>query len=132
MSRRTGYSAWHLPRDFVRNLKIIGPVAAKSPGAGCFRLICGAHTTLTDRQVMLEKSGGRVHDEIWRIWFESCASRVKRLCGGSSGSGEERLFTAIGRSARNIGNDWPSAFRNAVNYHPGFAYTAVRRKQVLK
>jgi hypothetical protein len=31
-----------------------------------------------------------------------------------------------------LGDDWPSAFRNAINYRSGFAYTAVRRENVLK
>jgi hypothetical protein len=45
---------------------------------------------------------------------------------------EVRLFTAMSRSARQLGEDWPSAFRNAINYRPGFAYTAVRRTNVLQ
>jgi hypothetical protein len=57
---------------------------------------------------------------------------VKRFATGSSASLEERLYTALVRSANQLGDDWPSEFRNVINYHTGFAYTAVRREQVLK
>ena len=42
------------------------------------------------------------------------------------------MFSAIVRTSQVLGEDWPSAFRNMVNYRTGFAYTAVRRKAVLK
>jgi hypothetical protein len=54
------------------------------------------------------------------------------LTPGSGSSIEERLFQAVSRSSQQLGDFWPSEFRNAINYHSGFAYTAVRRETVLK
>jgi len=41
------------------------------------------------------------------------------------------LFAVLNRSYQILGTSWPSAFRNRVNYLPGFAYSAVRRDRVL-
>lgn len=132
MTRLTGLTAWFLNKNVECNLKALGPSSGASPGAGCFRLICGPHTTMTERIVTLKKSDSRVHDEVWRILFGVCERLVKNMKNAATNSDEDRLFTAIVRSAKNLGHDWPSAFRNAVNYVPGFAYTAVRGRQVLK
>lgn len=132
ITRLTGRTAWFLTKEIAKNLKTMGPASAASPGAGCFRLVCGTPVSMADRTLVLEKTNSRIHDEIWQLWFTGCSARLNRLAVGSSNSTEERLFAALVRSAQHLGNDWPSAFRNAVNYRSGFAYTAVRRKQVLK
>jgi hypothetical protein len=85
----------------------------------------------TERFVVLEKAREKIHDEVWRLWFRGCLDRLM-LTSGTPGSLEERLFAAIARTAQNLGDDWPIVFRNAVNYRPGFAYTAVRRDYLLK
>jgi hypothetical protein len=61
-----------------------------------------------------------------------CDSKLRRLAIGSSTSLEERLFSALVRSSKILGENWPSAFRNAVNYKPAFAYSAVRRESILQ
>ncbi len=132
ITRLTGKTAWFLTKDVARDFKTMGPAFHASPGAGCYRLICGAPTTLTDRTLLLEKTNARIHDEIWRLWFGACSAKIKQFSTGSSSSLEERMFTALARSAQHLGDDWPSAFRNAINYRVGFAYTAVRRLRVLK
>jgi hypothetical protein len=132
LTRLTGRTAWFLTKDVARNLRKLGPSSPSAPGAGCFRLICGANVSATDRNLMLEKTTSRIHEEVWRIWFGYCASQLARLSIVRDYSPEDRLYSAIVRSAKFLGDDWPTAFRNIVNYRPGFAYTAVRRQPVLK
>jgi hypothetical protein len=133
MTRLLGETVWFLDRRAVRSLLALAPTSANSPGAGCFLLRCGPVSSLSERELTLTKgASGRVHDELWLNWSKICESKLKRLATGSSTSLEERLFTALVQSSRLLGSDWPSAFRNAVNYQPAFAYAAVRREQVLK
>jgi hypothetical protein len=131
LGRLTGDSAWFLSRDTVRNLRTLGPSAGTAPsGAGCFRVICGPSMTAIDRLVVLTKTDARIHEEIWRRLFLGCEARLALT--PHAGSIEGRTFTAIVRSARHLGDCWPSDFRNAVNYRPGFAYAEIRRTTVLK
>jgi hypothetical protein len=132
MTRMTGKTAWFLTKDVVRDFAKLAPTPSANPGGGCFRLQCGQQTSATDRELSLDKSDTRIHDEIWQIWLKGCTSRVERLASTTGDPLEERLFTALATSAKHLGNDWPSAFRNAVNYRAGFAYTAVRKERVLK
>jgi hypothetical protein len=132
MTRLLGRTVWFLDRQVVRSLAALAPAPAQSPGAGCFVLSCGPVTSLSERELTLTKANGRVHDELWVQWSNICDSKLRRLATGSSTSAEERLFTALVRSSELLGRDWPSAFRNAVNYKPAFAYSAVRRDRVLK
>jgi hypothetical protein len=131
VTRLTGRTAWHLTTDATKVLKALGPAQQRAPGAGCFRFTCGAIASITDRTLILEKAKLRIHEEIWRLWLDGCDRRVKALANRSGSSLEERLFTAFARSGHNLGIAWPSAFRNAVNYRTGFAYTAVRRISTL-
>lgn len=133
LTRLTGRTAWFLTKETAKRFKQSAPASASAPpGAGCFRLSCGAMASATDRELMLEKRDSRVHDELWQLWLSDCADKARRLSSGSSTSLEERLFAALSRSAQKLGTDWPSATRNAINYRPGFAYTAVRRERVLE
>lgn len=132
LTRLTGRTTWFLTGDIVRKLKSLAPNASSSPGQGCYKCVCGGAQSVTDRLLILEKSDSRIHDELWRLWFRTCADRHARLSANSSGSNEARLFAAIAQSARNLGEDWPSAFRNAVNYRQGYAYAAGRGEYVLK
>ena len=132
ITRLTGSTVWHLLPGAVQDLKRLGPSGITVPGGGCFRVICGSATSTTERGLILKKTDGRIHDELWRHWFRTCKNLMSKFAAGSSTSLEDRLFEALARSAKNLGDDWPSAFRTAINYRPGFAYTAVRKKAVLK
>lgn len=131
-TRLSGRTAWFLTKDATSKFKRLLTVPTDSPGAGCYRLDCGASISATDRTVTLTKTDSRVHDEAWHLWFSDCAARLRGLAVRSKHSAEERLFDLISRSASRLGEDWPSAFRNAINYKSGFAYSAIRRETVLK
>lgn len=132
VTRLLGQTVWFLDRKSVRTLLSLASNSSGSPGGGSFILTCGAVTSMSERELTLTKAGGRVHDELWIQWAKLCESKLNRLTTGSSTSLEERLFTALVRASQLLGQDWPSAFRNAVNYRPAFAYSAVRRMRVLK
>lgn len=131
MTRLIGQTVWFLDKPAVRALVTMASAPSQSPGAGCFALTCGPVVSLNDRDLILRKTGGRLHDELWTQWSRVCESKLNRLAAGSSTSSEERLFAALVRTGKVLGSDWQSAFRNAVNYRPAFAYSAVRRDRVL-
>jgi hypothetical protein len=131
LTRLIGQTVWFIDRPAAKALSALAPAPASGPGAGCFLLSCGPVTTLSERQITLRKTGGRLHDELWIRWGTICESKLKRLKTGSSTSVEERVFSAVVRSNQVLGPYWPSAFRNLVNYRPAFAYSAVRRRRVL-
>jgi hypothetical protein len=132
ITRLTGRTVWFVTREIAQNLRTLAPSTAAASGAGCYRMICGPPVSATERTLMLEKTDARIHDELWRLWFTDCSARLARSGPALATSNEARLFTAIVRSSQRLGNDWPSAFRNAINYRSGFAYAAVRRTPVLK
>lgn len=132
LTRLIGRTVWFVTKDVARNLKTLASPAPASPGAGCYRVLCGKYVSATERELILEKTNSRVHDELWTLWFSDCSSMLAKSGSTAGLSDEARLYTALDRSARILGTSWPSAFRNVINYHPGFAYTAVRRVQVLK
>lgn len=123
VTRLLGETAWFLDGKAMRELVALGPPGSKGPGAGTFRVSCRPSTYSASRDVELRKHGGRVHDEMWRIWF----GHVARLSAGTRGSSlTERAFIAQKKSSDLLGADWPSAIRNLVNYRAGHAYDAVR------
>jgi hypothetical protein len=132
ITRLTGKTAWFVTPEIARDLKKLSPVPSSTAGAGCFRIACANRLSATNRLVVLKKTKARFHDDVWGLWLSSCSSKVGRLPSPAVDSLERRLFTAIATTAKRMGNDWPSAFRNAINYRSGFAYTAVRRRSVLK
>jgi len=132
LSRMLGNSAWFLNQDMSRDFRrLAGPILPNPPGSGCYRLQCGNAVSLNDREVMLRKRRGRVHDEIWTLLWEWWRDKMASMTPGSGDPLEERLGNAIVTAGNRLGPSWPSQFRNAVNYRPGYAYTAVRRTRVL-
>lgn len=132
ITRLTGNTAWFLTNEIVTDFKSLGPASPRAPGAGCFRFRCGTQTSVTERELLLKKSNNRIHDEIWRILFTNCRELFESHKEHASTSLETRMYMAITRTANRLGDDWPSAFRNLVNYRSGFAYTASQGKRVLR
>lgn len=131
LTRLLGRTVWFMDRQAVRALVALAPQPAQTPGSGCYVLSCGPITSLSERDLTLTKTPGRLHDELWQQWSGICESKLNRLAAGSSMSLEDRLFSAIVRASRLLGPNWQSGFRNQVNYRPAFAYSAVRRDRVL-
>ena len=131
MTRLMGRSAWYLGSEPVRNLVKMASMGSSTPGQGCFWLEVGAEISATERQCFLRKRGGRMHDELWRHWHTICANELIPSLTGTANSIEDRLYTAIVRTNNILGPEWPSSFRNAVNYRPGFAYSGVRRTRMI-
>jgi hypothetical protein len=131
LTRLLGRTAWYLTPRVAEDLhKLCGPTAVRSPGGGSYRLVCGPMMSATDREITLRKSKSRLHDVIWSLFFSQCREKLTATRSESSDP-EDRLYTALVRSGNSLGDGWPSNFRNAVNYNPGFAYTAARGKRCL-
>jgi hypothetical protein len=131
LTRLLGRTLWFIDKSTNRSLKRLAPSGAKHPGAGAFKVLCGQIQSVTDREIIFRKIDSRVHDGLWRILFDICGEMVKKYKITNSSTEEDRIFTALARSADTLGTDWPSALRNAVNYKPGFAYDIVRGKRIL-
>lgn len=124
ITRLLGSTLMFLLPDASRALAALaGSIGSISPGA--VEIECGTLISATDRNVQLTKMSGRIHDLIWKHLHQVCQSAL--VASGVSGSGtdEDRLYSALDVSFRRLGEDWPSAFRNAVNYSAGYAYSAV-------
>ncbi len=92
-----------------------------SPGAGAYMIETTHTTALNRRQITLRKTSGRLHDVVWRHFFKYCESLLA-LADAATSPIEYRLISAFVRSSRELGADWPSRLRNAVNYQAGFCY----------
>lgn len=133
LTRLTGRSVLFLNRESTQILRRMGQDVTSAPGAGAYRVLCGAQVSLTDRTVTLSKTSQRIHDGLWHVWCETCNTKLRQTTTGTTNALEERLFTCFGRAGDLLGGpDWPSTFRNIVNYQTGFAYSGVRREQVLQ
>jgi len=131
-TRLLGNSAWFLSKEIARDFQRLAPAGSAAAGAGCFKLKCGNTLSITDREVILRRSNSRVHEAAWQVFFESCSTRLALLPADPEQRTEALIYGNIANSATKLGSDWPSAFRNAINYRPGFAYCAVRRATVLR
>lgn len=131
ITRLMGNTPWFIDRITKNDLVKLSPSGSRHPGAGSFRIICGPLLSITDRELILKRSGARIHDELWAIWFEWCSAVTLKYQAGTGSQLEQRLFAALALSAKTLGKDWPSALRNSVNYRPGLAYDAVRRSPIL-
>jgi hypothetical protein len=131
LSRLLGKTTWYIDREVGLRLVRLANIQSARPGQGCFRLEVGKELSISGRQLTLRKRGGRVHDEIWRNWDQICRQDLSPLLQGTANSMEDRLFTVVIRVNNVLGPEWPSAFRNAVNYRPDYAYSGVRRTRIL-
>lgn len=131
LSRLMGRTSWYLGRSEVGELDTLSPSGGYSPGAGCFGLEVAGNVSVTESEVSLKKLKGKLHESMWRDWDSLIRSEIVPKLSGSLNVDEDRLFTALLTAGNRLGPDWPSSFRNIVNYRPGFAYTAVQRVRVL-
>jgi len=131
LSRLIGLTIWFLNRDITDNLKSMASISSNSAGQGSFKLKCGPTINSSERELSIHKNGTRIHDDVWRLFFNTTGALLRKYSMSSGSSLEVRLFTCFERSSFILGFDWPSALRNFVNYRPGFAYNTVRRVQTL-
>jgi hypothetical protein len=123
-SRLSGHFSWFVDATVASALGRLSPTTGVL-AAGPYLLTCGQAQSATERVILLRRQNGRTHDQLWRSWFDFLTESVRKS-PPSRGSSEERLYTALIRSARSLGSDWPSSVRNLVNYRPGLAYGSVR------
>jgi hypothetical protein len=125
-TRVLGSGAWYLDGQSIAQFVALAPSGSRNPGGGTYRLRCDLPTTASSRTVEFRKRSGRLHEEVWRIWFTNVAEFVE---GSNAGDLTERAFFAQKRASDTLGPDWPSDVRNLVNYRAGYAYDAVREKR---
>jgi hypothetical protein len=130
-TRLQGEAVWFVDPVTAAALSTLAPPGSPKTGAGTFFVRCGRMVSATDREVQLNKSSTRVHDGLWKLFFEIVRAYLPQATASSSNQLEERLYLALHRTAVLLGPEWPSKLRNSVNYRPGFAYSAVRRQHVL-
>jgi len=92
-----------------------------NPGAGAYILGTSPTANINKRQVTLSKISGRLHDAVWKHFFKYC-EYVLAFTDSVTSPLEYRLISVLVRSSRELGADWPSRLRNAVNYYPGLSY----------
>lgn len=127
-SRMLGRTVWFVTPDVAKQFTRMAPTGSAAFTKGTYEVTCGAAISSGVREVKLEKRGRRVHEQLWATIFDIIADMYQAV-GATTSTEEARLFLAILNSAQVLGNDWPSALRNVVNYRPGFAYTGPRFKK---
>jgi hypothetical protein len=125
-TRLLGRTVWFLTPQVAQQLSAIAPQGSQRVSRGTYEVACGGSLGAELRNISLEKRSRRVHEQLWSTLFGLLESVIAEVGEGVAAVEEERLFQTITRSAHVLGNDWPSTFRNLVNYRPGFAYTAPR------
>lgn len=128
LSRMIGIAPWFLTDADTSILKGLATPDVKL-GPGPYVLTCGTQESLTMRAVELRRSSQtRLHDAVWRTWFDFLRQLTSDLVRDKSNAEELRLYLPQVLSANALGNAWPSDCRNLINYIPGLAYGAARGK----
>lgn len=131
LSRMLGHTVWYVTPEVARQFTILAPTGSTKLTQGTYEVICGPAVSAGFREINLSKRPRHVHDQLWMTVFGIVRDIYKEVGPGVAPADEERLYLAIIESARVLGDDWPSALRNAVNYRPGFAYTAPRFRSCI-
>ena len=131
LSRMLGHALWFVTPEVAKQFTRLAPAGAVSMSKGTYEIICGSALSAGTREILLLKRNRRIHEQLWGTVFSLIKEVYTEVGPGVASSQEERLFLAIIASAKVLGDDWPSALRNVVNYRPGFAYTAPRSKNRL-
>lgn len=126
LTRLMGRVPWFLGREEAKFLSGLSAVGSTKVGVGPRVFVCGAATSLSMREVRIERAGStRLHDNVWRLWFATLRQVVGPLLDEKSASSELRAYVPQILAANRLGDSWPSDYRNLVNYVPGLAYGAV-------
>lgn len=126
ITRMIGETVWFHTGDVREHFKNLLPTGNVCPGSGSFRVKCGKISSVTHRELHLYQMSGRPHEDLWKLFFQTCDALHLRH-GEKNSSLEARLFAVITRSCRVWGHNWPIELRNAVNYRPGVGYDFVRK-----
>jgi hypothetical protein len=126
LTRLLGKTIWFLDKEAIADFKHLASTPGAKLGAGAYRLDCDAYVSATDRTIALQRDHARLHEAVWRCTTRCL--RQARLDARTTNIGEERLYSAIEDAAKKLGEDWPSAIRNTVNYRPGCGYREVLKK----
>ena len=126
LSRMLGHTVWFVTPEVAKQVSRLAPAGSASLTRGTYELSCGPALSTGYRDILLEKRPRRLHEQLLATLFDLFGRMYQEVGAGVAFPEEERLFLAIIESARILGNDWPSALRNLVNYRPGFAYAAPR------
>jgi hypothetical protein len=126
LSRMLGHTVWFVTSDVAKQFTILAPKGSSTVAQGTYELRCAQALSSGVREVRLSKRPRRLHEQLWTTMFGLLNEIYKEVGAGVTIQREERLFLAMINSARMLGDDWPSALRNVVNYRPGFAYAAPR------
>jgi hypothetical protein len=125
-TRMLGETVWFVTPDVASQFSRLAPSGSATLTKGTYEIACGSSVSAGFREVLLTGRSRRVHEQLWTTTFRIINSLFSDVGHGVATPLEERLFMALSSSAKVLGDDWPSTFRNVVNYRPGFAYTAPR------
>ena len=131
LSRMQGRTVWFVTPNVAKQFDILTTAGSSPVQKGTNELTCGVPLSAEMRCIYLVKRQKHVHEQLWKTVFDLFNSLYKEVGAGIATSQEERLYLAIINSSQILGDDWPSALRNVVNYRPGFAYTAPRFKSCV-
>ncbi|MBB4635541.1 hypothetical protein FHS01_001553 [Longimicrobium terrae] len=125
VTRLVGRSVAWVDGESLKALKKLAPPVKSPPGPGTYRTAAGPMLSATMREVEIRKDNKKAHAAVWALLFDRFQSlAVTHNCDRGT-TLEDRVFYALSSSGKRLGQDWPSALRNLVNYRAGFAYDTV-------
>lgn len=121
-SRLTGKTIVFLDAPFAKDICALSGNGA-TLGAGAYECELVPASSVNSRDAMLIRKNGRLHDCIWKLW-----RRVLDSVSKGSKDGKSEWCSVAVKAFDELGDDWPSALRNEINYAPGVAYDAARQR----
>jgi hypothetical protein len=127
LTRMMGKTPWFLAKDEADLLNGLSPSAGRV-GPGVRIVICDGYVSGTMRSIALRRKSSqtRVHDAVWKLWFEKLRVVIGPLLKARSTDPELAIYLPQLSVADALGDSWPAEYRNAINYIPGLAYGAAR------
>jgi hypothetical protein len=125
ITRLLGRSVWHLDKEALQRI-CQGMPGASSIGGGAFIFEMKPPVSATSRIMTLAKSQHRLHEAVWLAFFDLLKLARDSAALPCENTAEHALYQSLLDTQVQLGHDWLSELRNAVNYKPGVAYDAIR------
>lgn len=130
ITRMLGNTVWFIDKHVASQFSTLSATPQKV-NPGTFKVHCGQNISVTEREILLHQSSYRSHDQLWKTWISIVDLKLSGYKKSSTNTLEERLYLSQSHVAKILNPEWPSLIRNLVNYRPGFAYGAVRKRHIL-
>jgi hypothetical protein len=118
-------SIWHLDSGALQDI-CQGMTGTAGIGGGAFIFETKPPVSANSRIMVLAKSQHRLHEAVWLAFFDLLKLARDSAALPRENAAEYALYQSLLDTQAQLGHDWLSELRNAVNYKTGVAYDAIR------